>query len=89
MSQINYLAVEALQTRIENVKRNFYNLQRVHLCIYNINQSGQSHLLNICYINIIQLIVVNIKIHFVFLLLNIKMNIMIIYIEKCNERMNK
>ena len=41
MSQINYLAVEALQTRIENVKRNFYNLQRVHLCIYNINQTGE------------------------------------------------
>ena len=41
MSQINYLAVEALQTKIENVKRNFYNLNRIHLCIYNINQSGE------------------------------------------------
>ena len=41
MSQINYLAVDALQRKIENVKRNFYNLQRVHLCIYNINLSGQ------------------------------------------------
>ena len=41
MSKINYLAVEALQTRIENVKRNFYNLHHIHLCIYNINQSGE------------------------------------------------
>ena len=37
MSKINYLGVSTLKTDIENVKRNFYGLKRVHLCIYNIN----------------------------------------------------
>lgn len=37
MTKANYLGINTLKHHIPNVKRNFYNLKRVHLCIYTIN----------------------------------------------------
>ena len=41
MSSVNFFDVDKLKTKIEDVRRNFFNLKRVHLCIYNINKSSK------------------------------------------------
>ena len=37
MSKINYLGLNTLKNDIENGKRKMYSIEKVHLCIYNIN----------------------------------------------------